>query len=156
MSTGVVPIPTEVIPIIGEPDSCTRIFRKEGSQEECGAWFDALMQIFGPCVSPGGISMYCPVSRAAVHKRIKEGKMTLFLFHVRSNRTGLFGQRKVVRESPYGYIPASEARAWRAEIEQRMLENGSITIEELEGAKPDWQGSFLEWNAKRRKKVKEA
>ena len=93
--------------------------------------------------------MYCPVSRAAVYKRIKEGKLSIFLFHVTHRKTTLFGKNKILRDNPYGYIPVSEARAWRQELEERAVKQGSITEEQLEGARPDWAGDFLQWKNKR-------
>lgn len=146
-----VEIPTEALPFIGERDGETHVYRKDGPQEESAAWFDALHEIIGPSVSPGGVGMYCPVSRAAVYKRIKEGKLSLFLFHVTRRKTALFGGKKVVREMPYGYIPVSEVRAWRNELEERAIAQGNVTREELEGAKPDWHGDFLDWQSRWRK-----
>jgi hypothetical protein len=144
-----VSIPVELEPIIGKRDSGTHIYRRDGSQEESAAWFEMLTEIIGPSVSPGGVGMYCPVSRAAVYKRIKEGKLSIFLFHVTHRKTTLFGKNKILRDNPYGYIPVSEAKAWRQELEQRAIEQGRITAEELEGAKPDWHGEFLQWQNKK-------
>jgi hypothetical protein len=143
-----VEIPEELEAIVGKRDPGTRIYRRDGSQEESSVWFDLLTEIIGPSVSPGGVGMYCPVSRAAVYKRIKEGKLSIFLFHVTYRKTTLFGKNKILRDHPYGYIPASEARAWRQELEERALSHGTITAEELEGAKPDWHGEFLSWQNK--------
>lgn len=92
--------------------------------------------------------MYCPVSRAAVYKRIKEGNLSIFLFHVTYRKTTLFGNTKTLRDNPYGYIPVSEAKAWRAELEERAVRQGRITQEELEGSRPDWHGEFLAWQNK--------
>ena len=77
-------VPASLKPFIGEPDPDTRIYRREGSDEESGPWFDALGEHLPGegFVSPGAVMMYAPVSRAAVHKRLKEGKMTAFCFHV--------------------------------------------------------------------------
>jgi hypothetical protein len=144
-----VEVPKELERILGSRDPGTRIYRREGSQEESSVWFDLLTEIVGPSVSPGGVGMYCPVSRAAVYKRLKEGKLSIFLFHVTHRRTTLFGKNKIVRDNPYGYIPTSEARAWRQELEQRAVSQGLITAEELEGARPDWSGDVLEWREKR-------
>lgn len=140
-----VEIPQDLEPLIGTRDAGTRIYRKEGSQEESAVWFDMLTEIIGPSVSPGGVGMYCPASRAAVYKRIKEGKLSIFLFHVTHRKTTLFGQNKILRENPYGYVPVSEARAWREELEERAVRQGAISEEELEGARPDWHGEFLQW-----------
>ncbi len=93
--------------------------------------------------------MYCPASRAAVYKRIKEGRLSIFLFHVTCRKTTLFGKNKILREQPYGYVPVSEARSWRKELEDRAVEQGLITIKALEGSKPDWEGEFLRWKNKR-------
>ncbi len=144
-----VQIPPEMEAVIGKPDPGTHIYRKDGSQEESAAWFDLLTELIGPSVSPGGVGMYCPVSRAAVYKRIKEGKLSIFLFHVTHRKTTLFGKTKTLRDSPFGYVPVSEARAWREELEERAVRQGVITQEELEGAKPDWHGEFLQWRNKR-------
>jgi len=143
-----VEIPEELEGIVGKRDPGTRIYRRDGSQEESSVWFDLLTEIIGPSVSPGGVGMYCPVSRAAVYKRIKEGKLSIFLFHVTYRKTTLFGKNRILRDHPYGYIPASEARAWREELEERALSQGTITEKELEGAKPDWHGEFLTWQNK--------
>ncbi len=144
-----VQIPKDMEAIIGTPDPGTRIYRIDGSQEESAAWFDLLTEIIGPSVSPGGVGMYCPVSRAAVYKRIKEGNLSMFLFHVTHRKTTLFGKTKTLRDSPYGYIPVSEAKAWRQELEERALRQGAITQAELEGSRPDWHGDFLEWRDKK-------
>jgi hypothetical protein len=144
-----VEIPPELEQIVGKRQPGTRIYRRDGSQEESSVWFDLLTEIIGPSVSPGGVGMYCPVSRAAVYKRIKEGKLSIFLFHVTSRTTTLFGKNRILRDNPYGYVPASEARAWRKELEERALSQGTITEEELEGARPDWSGDFLQWQNKR-------
>lgn len=140
-----VQIPPQLELVIGKPDPGTHMYRKDGSQEESAAWFDVLTEVIGPSVSPGGVGMYCPVSRAAVYKRIKEGKLSIFLFHVTHRKTTLFGKTKTLRDSPYGYVPVSEAQAWRNELEERAVRQGMISEEDLEGAKPDWHGEFLQW-----------
>jgi len=138
-------IPEEILSVIGKPDAGTRIFRQIGSQNHSAEWFEVISEQFGKLVSPGGVCMFAPVSRAAVHKRLKEGRLTAFCFHPEETNKGLFGTRKNVRQTPYCYIPASEAMCWRKEIEERMQRRGDLTQEELEGDRPDWSGSFLDW-----------
>jgi len=144
-----VEIPEELYPVVGTPDPGLRIYRRDGSQEECSVWFDVITEFLGSSVSPGGVGMYCPVSRAAVYKRMKEGKLSAFLFHVTHRKTTLFGKNKILRDSPYIFVPVIEARAWRDELEERAVKQGLITQDEMEGAKPDWHGDFLEWRNKR-------
>src|ERR1700760_3277507 len=93
-----VQVPEELRMVVGEQIAGTRIFRKTGPAEEDGYWFDVLTERFGPLVSPGGVSMFAPVSRAAVHKRMKEGKLTCFLYSISHRKRNLFGFTKEVRE----------------------------------------------------------
>lgn len=144
-----VQIPEELYALVGIPDPGTRIYRKDGSEEESASWFELITEIIGPSVSPGGASMICPVSRQAVYKRAKDGNLSMFLFHVTHQRSSLFGKQKTLRDSPFGYVPASELRAWRDELETRAVSQGKISLEELNGAKPDWHGDFLEWKNQR-------
>lgn len=147
-----VEISTELHAIFGEPIPDTRIYRKQGAQEEISFWYDEIETRFGGAVSPGGVSMFAPVSRAAVHKRIKEGKLTCFLFDITHRKRNLFGTTKEVRELGVSMIPVSECKAWGREIQERAIKQGIVTREELEGDKPDWHGEFLEANSSWEKK----
>src|SRR5258705_3437067 len=113
MQTGFpfVEIPEKLLPIVGSRDLGTHIYRRDGSQEESSAWFDLVTEIIGPSVSPGGVGMYCPASRAAVYKRIQEGRLSIFLFHVTYRKTTPFGKNKILREKPYGY-EIGRAHVW--------------------------------------------
>ena len=81
-------------------------------------------------VSPGGAVPYAGVSRAAVHKAMREGRITVFAFHMIQERRGIFGS-KLVRESPYLYIPVVELKAWRMELEDRL---GTLQAKGVDGA----------------------
>ena len=146
-----VEIPEEVASVVGERDEGTRMYRREGSEEESGFWFEAMEDIIGKAVSPGGVSMFCPVSRAAVHKRMMEGRLSAFLFHTKEIKTNWFGKKRVIRKSPYILVPVSEAKAWKEELEKEALRRGYVSKEELEGNEPDWHGEFLEWKNKKDK-----
>ena len=145
-------VPEEFYPIVGEPEKGTRLFRKDGPQEEAAPWFEFIAEHFDASLSPGGVGMYCPVSRAAVYKRIKEGRLTMFVFHVTHCKTSFYGKQRLMRDRPYGCIPTSELKAWRAELEERAVRLGTVTREELEGAKPDWDGEFLDWPNRRERR----
>jgi len=153
MPTGFVfvEIPEKLLPIIGEADPGTRIYRQAGSPEECGVWFDALCEHIGPTVSPGGVKMYASVSRAATYKRIKEGRMTAFCFHEVEKKQRFFGGTKEVRTSPYIYVPVFEAKAWGEELEARIKLGEKLYRDDIEGEKPDFVGEFFEWDSKWRK-----
>lgn len=146
-----VTIPPELLPIVGEPDEGTRLFRREGSSEECAEWLKAIMHKLGPCVSPGGVSMYAPVSRAGVHKRLRSGKMTAFLFHMTRRETTFFGMDRKLKEQPYVYIPVSECEAWAEELKRRC-DDRQAQLDAAGGEKPDWEGDFLESDPKDNRK----
>jgi hypothetical protein len=114
-----VKIPRELSLVVGKATTGTRVFRREGSQEECSKWFDMIFRhIAGGCVSPGGVSMYVPVSRAAVHHRLKKGLLTAFTFHVVEDEKSFFGTTRKRKSRPYGYIPVSECKAWAEELKR--------------------------------------
>ena len=138
-------IPASLKPLIGEPDPETRIYRREGSDEESGPWFDALGEHLPGegFVSPGGVMMYAPVSRAAVHKRLKEGNLTAFCFHVVRAERSLFGYQKKLKERPYIYVPVSECKAWGEDLKARP-DRKAAYAESAGGEKPDWEGDFLD------------
>ncbi len=150
-----VEIPDELLPIVGEPDPGTRIFRQAGSKEECGKWFDAICEHIGATVSPGGVNMFAKVSRAGTYKRIKEGRLSAFCFHVMKPRLGLFGVKQV-RTAPFVYVPVSEAKAWGEEMEAKRARGEKIYRQDIEGEVPDFEGRFFDWDsAWRKKKIKE-
>ena len=118
-------VPTGLEPVLGKPDPDTRIYRRNGSDEDSGPWFDALCEHFPGegFVSPGGVGMYAPVSRSGVYKRLKEGNMTAFCFHVVEAKRSIFGYQDKLKKRPYVYmgarqnssvrLPASGSRCWQ-------------------------------------------
>lgn len=129
----------------GEPDEGTRIYRMEGPEEDLRAWFEAITEAFGPTVSPGGVTMFAPVSRAAVYKRLKQGNLSAFAFQIVEKTAGPFGRSRVRRETPYLYIPVSECQAWGDLLKTNAEERSAAT----DFTKKDWSSDFLE--KKRRK-----
>lgn len=150
-----VDVPSEALEIVGQPDEGTRVFRREGYEHQVSEWFSAINALSSPMVSPGSVSMFAPVTRAAVYKRLKEGRLTAFCFHVLETKKGFFGKTKTVRGTPYVYIPVAECKAWAEDLKDRMLRLGVITREELEGEAPDWSNDFWKWNEHKQEKGNE-
>jgi hypothetical protein len=146
-----VEIPPEMAEIVGQREGDSFVYTKEGTEEGCGPWYDALSEVVGPCVSPGGVAMYCPVSRAATHRRIREGRLSCFTYFVEDREIGFFGKKREFRGTPYSYVPVSECKAWRKELEEKAIRNEIVTPEALEGSKPDWVADFLGWDSRWRK-----
>lgn len=117
-----VEIPNHFIELIGKPDPGTRLYRAYGNEDDMQKWFDAVIEICHGegSVSPGGAAGYAKVSRPAVHKRLKEGRLTGFLFHVVENGR-FFKDKKKLSDggNPYAYIPVSECKAWAVDLAKR-------------------------------------
>jgi hypothetical protein len=64
--------------------------------------------------------MFVPVSRAGVHKRIKEGKLTAFFFYVTHEETRPFGAKRTAKERPFILVSVSECKAWAAEMKRKV------------------------------------
>lgn len=150
-----VEIPPHLKKIVGEPDPGTRIFRAYGNEEDFDKWFDAVWEICGDdkAVSPGGVSMFAKVTRAGVHKRMKEGRLTAFLFHKVKESKWIKG-RKVLEEGgrPYGFIPVSECKAWAKELS--LIRDAKSYAKEANGDN-DFEGRFLDKPKGWRKKTKQ-
>jgi hypothetical protein len=145
-----VQIPEHLKPIIGTPDRGTRLFRRFGSSEDYRVWWDAVCEICGEegAVSPGGVSMYAQVSRSGVHKRMKEGRITVFLFHVVKGVSRLTRREKLENSVAYTYIPGLECKAW-AEIIARLPSRQAADEAIGDG---DFQGRFLAAKGRKLKK----
>lgn len=115
-------VPPEALPIVGEPTPGTRFYRREGSDEECGEWFQTIGRVFQGDVglSPGGVVMFVPASRAAVHKRLREGRLTGFAFYVTSQGKSLWGKPRKIKKRPYLVLSVSECQAWAKELKRKV------------------------------------
>ena len=111
----------ELAKLAGKCDEGRRVRRAEGSYRECGEWYERLLALTGDSfVSPGGVSMFAPVSRAAVHKRLKEGRLTALCFQVLHREKTFFGTTRKAKARPYVFIPVSECKAWAKELQERF------------------------------------
>jgi hypothetical protein len=113
-----VTVPDALRRLVGDPAEGTRCYYTSGPEAEAGAWFDAIAELFN-CVSPGCVSMFAPVTRAGIHKRLKEGRLTAFYFQVTEVRRTIFGQKRKGRQTAYALIPVTECKAWGQELQGR-------------------------------------
>ncbi len=88
------------------------MYHQHGRREAFARWFDAVGQVGEPegVLSAGAAALYVNVSRAGLHKRMKEGRLTAFLFHVDSAAEAQEDRGHGGR--PYCFIPVRECRAW--------------------------------------------
>jgi len=108
-----VDVPENYRAIVGERDSGTRCYHAYGPAEDFRRWSWAVGRVCGRTISPGGVVMYVRCTRAGVHKRIQEGRLTAFCFHVVKGKTAFRG-REILDNGgrPYIDIPLSECEAW--------------------------------------------
>lgn len=94
--------------------------------------------------------MFAKASRAAVHKRLKEGRLTAFCFHQESARRSKFRKREVITTDgrPVTYIPVTECKAW-AELMRGL---SSSELHQLQWGDGDNAGQVLVQSIKPRKK----
>lgn len=116
-------VPEALVPILGEPGPGTRCWRRFGKEEDAREWFEAVMRTCAPDggVSPGGVAMFARVSRAGVHKRVSEARITAFMFHQVEGVTLLTKREKLAfgGRATQCYIPVKECRSW-AELLDRL------------------------------------
>jgi len=134
-------VPKDLRKIVGEPTPGTRAYRREGTHAECGQWIEDLgLHYKGDVgISPAGVTMFVPVQRAAVHKRIKEGKLTAFFFYITHVESTFFGTKRKVKLRPYILLSMSECKAWVVEMKRRMGyvdEPGESLMEQRKKLKP--------------------
>lgn len=146
-------IPEHLTAAIGEPVRDTRMYERRGQEEEYREWWDAVCEICGEesSVSPGGASMYVQVSRAGVHKRMKEGRITAFLFYPIKGISRWTKREKLANYGlPYIYIPGIELRAWAEMMEKKKMSRAERAREALGDG--DFRGTFLRAKGRKVKK----
>lgn len=117
-----VKIPEHLKDKIGIPDAGTRLYRAYGTEEEEPEWADAAFEIChgDGCVSPGGAAGYARVSRPGVHKKLKSGGLTGFVYHVTKDSILFKGKKKLSANANfYCFIPVSECKAWAQELSKK-------------------------------------
>lgn len=153
-------IPKAFATLAGTPDEGTRIFRMEGDHAAMRRWFNSLCEHIGPAVSPGGAAVYAGVSRAGVYKRMKAGGLTAFCFHITGDKKTWLGGNKKLKQWALVYIPVSECKAWRRELEERLArmeaqrgtEEDEAAIDEADPGEDNPSHAFLHYDPKDRNK----
>ena len=86
--------------------------------------------------------MYAGVSRPGVHKRLKEGRLTTFLYHTVKDGV-FFKDRKKLKDGgrPFSLIPVSECKAWHQELKSRR---DRVAADKEAAGDGDWEGKFLD------------
>lgn len=162
-----VEVPEYALKYVGYPyPEGSRLYRFFGRQEKDGMiWYDAINEICQcSLVSPGGAAGYVGVSRPAVHKRLKEGRLTAFLYYDLDDEDSYLLGKDYYLKNPKNfiqffidmglvytgklmeifdgvlpsecYIPIKECTAWAIQLDKYYDRSKEFTEEE-------WRGTFL-------------
>jgi len=95
-------------------DAGTRIYREIGHPQQFHHWMRDVQESFDGEVIPfEWVADYVGVTRAALHKRVKKGNLTVLVFEMHENVIGVLGGIRERMRREYRYIPKTECDQWR-------------------------------------------
>lgn len=104
-------------------DEGTRVYREVSDAVNFQRWMDDVHEAFGTEVIPfEWVADYVGVSRAALHKRIKRGGLTVLVFEMRERVSGILGGVRDRMRCEYKYVPRSECDSWRKLLGSRVTD----------------------------------
>ena len=107
-------------------DIGTRVYREIGGEAQLRHWLHEVQTAFeGDLVPFEWVADYVRVSRAALHKRIKRGGLTVLAFEMREQVAGILGGVRQRMRREYKYVPRTECDSWRALLLERIGEDES-------------------------------
>lgn len=113
-------IPSKLHVAFGEPGSTTpNVFEQEGDVWHALSWFNVLRKVVGEVVALPTVSLLVPVSRNAIHKRIKEGKLSVFKYTVIESGEGV--SESLNRGRPHAFVPVLECKLWFQDMHDRTV-----------------------------------
>jgi len=106
-----------------EVEKGTRIYREVGYGHSFKNWVEDLQKCFGGEVIPfEWVAQFVGVSRAALHKRVKRGGLTVLAYELREEVNGILGGKRERMRREYKVVPLSECKAWRSILLDRADE----------------------------------
>ena len=114
------PIHKRLYRIFGKPEPGTTIYKEKGPFHVAQAWYYALKLAVGDVIAVPSVSLYIPISRNAIHKRIKEGRLSCFQFKIEYSKDDKVSE-SLARERPHAFVPVSECEVWLQEFNDRMV-----------------------------------
>jgi hypothetical protein len=95
-------------------DPGTRIYRDKGNKAIFSTWLREVQEDFdGQLVPFEWVADYVGVSRAALHKRIKRGGLTVLVFEMQELVRGVLGGVRERMRREYKFVPKVECDSWR-------------------------------------------
>lgn len=99
----------------------TRIYQEVGFWLELRLWMKDVQEAFeGELVPFEWVADYVGVSRAALHKRVNRGGLTVLAYTMQEHVRGILGGHRERMRAEYKFVPRLECDRWRAMLaEQR-------------------------------------
>lgn len=95
-------------------DPGTRVYRELGTEIQFWHWLREVIEDFeGELVPFEWVSDYVGVSRAALHKRVKKGQLTVLVYQMQELVEGVLGGLRERMRREYKYVPKSECDSWK-------------------------------------------
>jgi hypothetical protein len=108
-------------------DEGTRVYREIGPENTFVQWLNEVQDSFdGELIPFEWVADYVCVSRAALHKRIKRGGLTVLLYEMHENVSGLLGGIRQRMRREYKYVPRTECDSWREVLTKRNFEDEEV------------------------------
>ena len=94
-------------------DPGTRIYREVSHGATLQSWFREVHEDFDrELIAFEWVSDYVGVTRAALHKRVKKGNLTVLVFQVGEAVKGVLGGFRKGMRKEYKYVPKTECDGW--------------------------------------------
>ena len=113
-------VPAKLAKSVGKPGSRTRRYEMVGGHPELQTWLSILGEQFvGDLLPLNWCPEYVGVTRAAIHKRIKAGNLTAFVFCLVGKPFTVFGAKYAITRQEFAYVLRSECDAWQKQLLER-------------------------------------
>lgn len=98
-------------------DPGTRIYREIGTGGSFTFWLEEIHKAFdGDLIPFEWVADYVGVTRAALHKRVKKGNLTVLVYEVEGLIKGALGGLRKGMRREYKYVPKKECDGWYADL----------------------------------------
>ncbi|QDV50696.1 hypothetical protein [Gimesia fumaroli] len=101
-------------------DPGTRIYREPGRGQFFQHWLSDVQEDFdGELIPFEWVAEYVGVTRAALHKRVKKGNLTVLVYEMRERVKGVLGGSRERMRREYKFVPKTECDGWYSDLCER-------------------------------------
>lgn len=143
--------PRSVVHLFGQRAPGYRIYSRSGGIDDYRSWVHALAEHVGLVLSSGEAATYLGITRAAVWRRMNQGKLTTFNFYLAPIEVN----GDLVVKSLDACVPLKELRQWHDFRQARKDELERLDREEEEQERAEDQRRVLEEEERERRMEEE-